>query len=72
MNKFINLKEHECGFSYTFDNSTTQNEFKQQMELLGMNDWRVFGTIVYFYRKRSFDDEEDEEDESDYELEEDE
>jgi hypothetical protein len=42
------------------------------MELLGMNDWRVFGTIVYFYRKRSFDDEEDEEDESDYELEEDE
>ena len=65
------MKTLECGFSYTFDNSTTQKEFEAQMEWLGMNDWKVFGTTVFFYKKRytaiNYSDDEDSDDESCYE-----
>ena len=68
-NKFINLKIERCGFTYTFDKTTTHSEFEAKMNDLGMNDWRVFGYLVYFYKRKNWGDEESDE-ESDEEEEE--
>ena len=68
-NKFINFKMEKSGFTYTFDKTTTHKEFETMMDALGMNDWRVFGTTVYFYMKPKWDYECDSESESESEEE---
>lgn len=47
--KFTNLVIMKYGFQYTFVKSASLEDFVQQMNELGMNDWKAFGDSVYFY-----------------------
>jgi hypothetical protein len=48
---FINMRIIENkGILFEYDKSCKEADFDKKMHYLGMNNWRVFGKLVLFYK----------------------